>query len=501
MNGKGVKVITACVLGALMLGGCAETQQENQQEEKEIEIVGTYEAEEGALSPNLSVQNSISGFSGEGYAEGFEKDEDVCCFQIQIEEAGFYDFTFTSAGIGGYKENYVFVDNSSIGNLVTEGTEFADMTLERNYLEAGEHQVKVSKYWGYIALDKLTVLKSPELPEDYYQVSAKLCNPSADDNAKRVMSYLADNYGKNVISGQYCDQGLYGHEMACIWKATGNFPAMVGLDMIEYSPSRVANGSEGKSIDHAIEAWEKGAIVTMCWHWNAPQQYLTGQWYSGFYKEYTNIDLDKIMNGQDEAGYQALISDMDVIAKELQKLQKAGVPVLWRPLHEASGGWFWWGNCEAASYIELYRLMYDKFTNEYGLNNLIWVWNGQDKVWYPGDDVVDIVGEDIYPGERVYSSQIAKFMEVHDYADSNKMVVMSENGCLFDPDLAIRDGAMWGYFGTWGGEFVTNSGAFNVISEQYTEEAMLQKVYSHENVIVLNELPDLKSYPIREDAE
>ena len=484
-----------------MLGGCAKVQQKDEQEEEKMEIVGIYEAEEGSLSPNLSAQNSISGFSGSGYAEGFEQDGDACSFQITVEEAGFYDLQFTSAGIGGYKENYVMADDISIGNLVSESTDFTDMTLKRTYLDAGEHQIQVLKYWGYIALDKLTVIKSPALPEDYYQVSAKLCNPNADDNAKRVMSYLADNYGKNVISGQYCDQGLYGQEMACIWKVTGNFPAMVGLDMIEYSPSRAANGSEGKSVDYAIEAWEAGALVTMCWHWNAPVDYLTGQWYSGFYKEHTNIDLDKIMNGQDEAGYQELLSDMDVVAKELQKLKEAGVPILWRPLHEASGGWFWWGNCEAASYIELYRLMYDKFTNEYGLNNLIWVWNGQDKNWYPGDDVVDIVGEDIYPGEKVYSSQMNKFMEVHDYPDSGKMVVMSENGCLFDPDLAIRDGAMWGYFGTWGGEFVTNSGALNIYSEKYTEEAMLKKVYEHENVIVLKELPDLKTYPIREDAK
>ena len=171
------------------------------------------------------------------------------------------------------------------------------------------------------------------------------------------------------------------------------------------------NGSEGSSIDKALEAWENNIPVTMCWHWNAPSKYLTGQWYSGFYKEYTNIDLDKIMNGQDEEGYQLLISDMDAIAGELTKLRNADVPVLWRPLHEASGGWFWWGDCDAESYLKLYNLMYDKFVNEYELNNLIWVWNGQDSAWYPGDDKVDIIGTDVYPGEHVYTSQYPKYIE------------------------------------------------------------------------------------------
>lgn len=499
MSKKRIALLVGCMLGCSILSGCGNT--ENVQKEEEPVTVGTYEAEDGVLTGNARVGSSIGGFSGNGYVEGFEADGDTCTFSITIEEAGFYNLQFTAAAIGGYKENYVLVDGTSVGNLVNEETTFTDGTIERVYLEAGEHKITISKYWGYIAVDKLTVLTSPSLPKDYYEVSAKLCNPNADDCAKRLMSYLCDNYGTNIISGQYCDQGLYGQENAVIWKTTGKFPAMVGLDMMGYSPSFVANGSTGNSIKYAQEAWEAGAIVTMCWHWNVPEKYLTGTWYSGFYKEHTNINLDKIMSGEDPEGYELLLSDMDAIAKELQKLQEAGVPILWRPLHEASGGWFWWGDCKSESYIALYRLMYDRFTNEYGLNNLIWVWNGQDKEWYPGDDVVDIVGEDIYPGEHVYSSQIDKYMEVHDYPDSNKMIVLSENGCMFDPDLAIRDGAMWGYFGTWGGSFITDSGALNVYSERYTEEAMLLKIYNHENVITLDELPDLTTYPIREDAQ
>ena len=47
----------------------------------------------------------------------------------------------------------------------------------------------------------------------------------------------------------------------------------------------------------------------------------------------------------DPAGedYALLLRDIDAIAVELQKFEDAGVPVIWRPLHEAQGGWFWWG--------------------------------------------------------------------------------------------------------------------------------------------------------------
>ena len=146
-----------------------------------------------------------------------------------------------------------------------------------------------------------------------------------------------------------------------------------------------------------------------------------------------------------------LIRDIDAVANQLKRLQEADVPVLWRPLHEASGGWFWWGASGPEPYIKLYRLLFDRLTKTHNIHNLIWVWNGQDPKWYPGDEYVDIIGIDIYPGERVYSSQAAKFGEIFEWTDKNKIIALTENGCLFDPDLVFRDNVIWSYFGTWSG--------------------------------------------------
>lgn len=367
MKITGVGRAALMALGIAILAGCGKQDAQEPDMQREI---GTYRAQDGTQSEHLYVTE-------EGYVQGFTGQEDTCDFQITVAEDGFYDLKFRAAGLGGYKENRILVDDISVGNLVSSTEEFEEKVIKRNFLSAGEHKITVEGYWGYIALDSLTVLESKELAADR-ELDVTLSNQDAGECARRLMSYLADQYGTNFISGQYCDGGLYGHEMACIFKATGKFPAMVGLDMMEYFPSRVANGSEGKSI---------------------------------------------------------LLSDMDAVAKELQTLWDAKVPILWRPLHEASGGWFWWGDCSPDSYCELYRLMYEKFTKEYELDNLIWVWNGQSGQWYPGDDVVDLVGEDVYAGNHVYSSQINKYMEVEEYTDTRKMVVLSENGCLFDPDL------------------------------------------------------------------
>lgn len=83
-------------------------------------------------------------------------------------------------------------------------------------------------------------------------------------------------------------------------------------------------------------------------------------------------------------------ADIAEIAKQLNRLRDAGVPVLWRPLHEASGGWFWWGAKGPEAYKKLWYYLYDQLTNVYGCNNLIWVWNGQNPDWYPGDNAQSI---------------------------------------------------------------------------------------------------------------
>lgn len=506
MGQKGSRVYgagLAALLAATGLIGCSSKAEDaggNAPEGYEQEQVGEYEAEDALFAGNVRAGADTAGHSGTGYATGFEEDGDSCTFCVEIPKDGFYDLCFYSTG-EGYKENYVKVDGEDAGLLVTESEGFGPSFVERVYMAAGEHQVSVAKYWGWIDLDRLQILTAPPIDPAVYEVSARLCNENASEEAKRLMSYLCDNYGSRILSGQYCDSGPYGKEIQVIRKVTGKTPAVLGLDMIEYSPSRVEKGSSSKATEFALEQWEKGGIVTFCWHWNAPSRYLTGEWYKGFYTDSTNIDLQAIMEGRDEEGYRLLMEDIDAIAEQLVILRDAGVPILWRPLHEASGGWFWWGASGPEAYKKLYLLLYDRLTNEYGLNNLIWVWNGQDTRWYPGDEYVDVIGEDIYPGEKVYASQVNKYLQAVRCAGRPKLVALSENGCVPDPELMLRDGAMWSFWCTWGGEFAAKNMAIFSYNGQYTEEEALKRFYDNEAVITLEEVPDLSVYPMRETAE
>lgn len=460
----------------------------------------TVEAESGRLEGNAKA-NDFPDASGGAYVNGVNVEGDALTMTADIEYSGFYDMNFLTMGSEG-RVNNVLVDGMKVGDITTNSpAEFGDTLLSYIYLDKGTHEITITPSWGYVDIDCLilTAAATP-ITEDTYKVEPTLVNPNADENTKRLYKFLCDIYGKYSLAGQYADEGRASSEYEKITAKTGKTFAVLGLDMGNYSLGSKAHGAESKTVEYAYD-WYKnaGGIVQLCWHWTTPEDYAVNAgdqpWYSSFYKEGSKLDLDKIMNGEDDAAYQLLMDDIDNMASELARLRDAGVPVLWRPLHEAAGGWFWWGNCEPESYKKLWNVMYDKMTNEHNLTNLIWVWNGQDPAWYPGDETVDINGWDIYAGNHVDSSQSGRFDDMAtNYGTKTKLIALTENGCVMDPDKVFNDNARWLFWGTWSDPFTMKLGV--VINDEYTTVELLTKAYNHERVLTLDELPDLQNYPL-----
>ncbi len=468
------------------------TAAKQETETPKPEFNEVYEAEDAVLSSDLYV----SGDSGSTAAGRFENESSYITFEVTVPETGMYDITLRSSGIGGYKENYVSVNGTRIGTFTSQSDKYTDYKVAAVQFNKGKNTVRIEKSWGWIWLDKITVSVTESISDSVYNAKSNLVNINSTAETKKLYQFLRDNYGKYVISGQTSSSGFTGNEFKAIYNETGKYPAMLGLDMMDYTPSRVALGaSRAVAVDKAVEFAEKGGIVTFCWHWNMPTKYLYSgtdngnpRWWGGFYTKNGGFDLAKVMNGSDAEGKKLLDEDIKEIARQLNILEEKGIPVLWRPLHEASGGWFWWGAAGADAYKKLWIYLYEELTYTYGCNNLIWVYNGQSADWYPGDQYVDIVGEDIYPGERVYNPQISKFLEATEYGSNRKITALTENGCIFDIDQAVAANSLWAWFCTWEGEFVVNGSSY---SEKYTERYMLKKMYTSEYVLTLDELPDI----------
>lgn len=545
------RLVGALAAAAVLLGGCgsggdssSETQSSSvpdsssEVREPVVESVGDLdysdyqpeigvaadfsyaaEAEDCILSQGLEVlsDDKMGAFSGSGYVGGFAAGESVL-FTMESETDGRYDIVIKagrddSGAAALYKLD---VDNGAVRESfsIEEPFKLDEIVVKNVSLEAGKHAFQILDTAGSLYVDSVEVRASQGVDLSIYDVSHKLCNPNANDTTQRLYNFLVDIYGKYTLTGQYADnngypldnQMLYDQNRAFsqIQSVCGDLPAVLGLDLIEYSPSRVSHGSnDGEMYLTSAKAWdEAGGIVTVCWHWNAPEDYLNVNnepWYRGFYKEATSFDLKAALDGSDPNGKDLLIRDIDAIAAELQKLEDADIPVLWRPLHEAGGDyrynntWFWWGASGANAYKELWTLMYDRLTNYWGLDNLIWVWNGQRTDWYPGDEYVDIIGYDFYAEAYDYSSQEQIFEYIRKSTSTNKIIALSENGVVYDIDSSFDDGVRWAWFATWNGDYAIHDA---VLSELYTSKEQWIKSFTSDRALTLSELPDWHCYPL-----
>ncbi|KAG8798954.1 hypothetical protein FRC17_007282 [Serendipita sp. 399] len=98
-----------------------------------------------------------------------------------------------------------------------------------------------------------------------HSLTGTLSNRSSNTITKNLFSFIVSKYGKNILSGQQ-DVTSYNWVKSNIGKS----PAILGLDMMDYSPSRVQYGTSSRAVEDAIAHHNNGGIVTFCWHWNAP---------------------------------------------------------------------------------------------------------------------------------------------------------------------------------------------------------------------------------------
>jgi hypothetical protein len=433
------------------------------------------EAEDGMMTGSVAIGTTASGYSGEGYA--FLQSDGSLTLTYDAAAAGLYEIAIAYSAPFGDKKTHLVVNGQTSEISFAQTSEFVETSGGKAMLQAGANTIQFNPNWGWYYIDyiKLSAAAAPA----GHDVESKLVNPNASPEARALMNYLVDRYGRNIIAGQ---QDLA--DVEWIAEQTGKYPAIFSSDLMDYSPSRVEYGATSTEVEKMIEWFNRGGMIALSWHWNAPKGLYNEpgkEWWRGFYTEFTTFDVQYALDNPESEDYQLLIRDIDAIAVQLKRLQDAGVPVLWRPLHEAEGGWFWWGAKGPDPTKQLWRLMYDRMTNHHELNNLIWVWNSEKTEWYPGDDVVDISSVDIYNPAGDYNPSIAKYDTLVSLVDNKKLVALAENGPIPDPDQLEAYGARWSFFSTWTGNFIRD-GLTNSLEH-------LQKVYNSEYVITLDELP------------
>ena len=377
---------------------------------------------------------------------------------------------------------------------IKDVTNFAPFVLNGIYLKKGDNTVTLQCVSGTAYMDRVEIANGRSVTDGFYSMNTTPINPNADIRTIKLMNYLGEIYGKKTLTGQQVTIGTNA-EIAAIYEKTGRLPAIRTSDLTFAQSRSPYYDEEMTDLALAREWAEMGGLVSYGWTWYSPSDsshYLSSVSDFNFGRAYTDSDISMLSAETLETLYGEggisrecfrLMQDMDEIAAALKTLMDSGVTVLFRPLADAGSGGYWWSGSNS-SYLWLWRTMVKRFNEYHGLTNIIWVWSGEDADFYPGDEYVDIIGEDIY--NLSGDSGNARFMGTVYYDAGAVAIAMTDCLLLPDPDILAQDNARWLWFSVGKGDALIDENGS--LTERYTSNALLERAYNHESFITLDEL-------------
>lgn len=231
-------------------------------------------------------------------------------------------------------------------------------------------------------------------------------NPNATAETKKVLNWLANLSSKTnnrVISGQHLSYDLsetssgYQNNIVSLSNLTGKWLAMIGASFgLGASVSQISSTNQ-----LLVNYWSQGGLITIDHHANNP-------WTGGSPWDLSSRNLTELIT-PGTAANRVWMAELDKVAAGFDQLQNSGVVVLWRPFHEMNyRECFWWdlgaSGGDPQPFVAMWQQMFNYFTYQKGLNNLLWVFSPADTnpSWnnileaYPGDQYVDILSLDLY---------------------------------------------------------------------------------------------------------
>ncbi len=510
-----------------------------------------YEAEEqSGVDASAITSDATYSYSGGKYVQVSK----AMTFTVQVDETAMYDIA-TQVLIHQYDwtTSVILVNGVEAGSMLT-----TPRTCDSVYtitasakMKAGENTITVGN--GAIGVDYVSVERHPD---PVFNISSTPVTPGATEAAYKVLDFLKDNFGTKTISGMMISDQVFNYDygnmkllkagectpadsckysdaevawtgqtdIAEFYNRSGHYPAIGGFDMLFAAGGRHEEGwFKGYTENNLVmteELWNKGGIPTFTWHWKVGEDTIFYTQANGYKNagctegvtktadnntcfNYTLAFTDstcKEINTSSEV-YQNIVNDVDIVSSYFLQLQEKDIAVVWRPLHEASGGWFWWGVASAECYVQLYRLVFDRMVNTNGVKNLLWVWNintdptyGYDYsalngAWYPGDEYVDIVAVDIYDPLLNHNSGANYYNKIISEVGTNKLIALSENGAIPDIDSIAEDKAYWSYWMTW-----SQTWSGNFLDKTPTD--MWKKNLDDERIIALDDMPGWADYDV-----
>jgi mannan endo-1,4-beta-mannosidase len=316
-----------------------------------------------------------------------------------------------------------------------------------------------------------------------------LLDSKATPETVNLWNYLKSIYGQKMLTGCWTESQFGGNDK--VETCSGETPAIWGQDMNSWYRSRTDQNWKNtwnQNIAGFKAAHKRGQILQVNWHWQMPSSKVNGVYTRDAWGKDAS-DKSQMMTVQQWADiitpgtalYDAMIEDIDYhVVNFLKKIvdeKGKPIPVIFRPLHEIDGGWFWW-TCpsDPTKTAKLFKIMQDRIMNYHECHNLIWVYNpgvscnggswppyqasefARRRLFYPGDAYCDITGIGLYEydpaGRGTFAGTGKTYRDAWNMMTAiapSKMIALCESEGLPDMEKTFSDPtyAPWLYCLPW----------------------------------------------------
>ena len=232
-------------------------------------------------------------------------------------------------------------------------------------------------------------------------------DPAATAETVNMLAGLRSATGKGIMFGHQDDLSygigwVYPEGVSDVRRVTGDWPAVYGMDLGDIEHRAPVN-LDSVPFDHmkvfAGEIWARGGVITFSWHVDNP---LTdgNSW---------DVTSDRVVasvlpGGESHEKFKGWLDNLAEFLGSLRDENDVAIPVIFRPWHEHTGSWFWWGQklCTDDEFVSLWRFTFDYLCVEKNLHNLLFAYSSAGDISnmeqylarYPGDGYVDLMGFD-----------------------------------------------------------------------------------------------------------
>ncbi len=237
---------------------------------------------------------------------------------------------------------------------------------------------------------------------------AQPADPEATRETARLYRNLLKLQQRGILFGHqdalpYGYGWFYEEGRSDVKEVCGDYPAVYGWELghLELGSSLSLDSVRFDKIRSLLTmAFLRGGVNTISWHLRNP---LTG----GTAWDVSSREVVRsVLPGGDK--HILFLDYLDKLAGFMLSLRTPDgkfIPVIFRPYHEHTGSWFWWGKnlCSTEEYKALWRFTVTYLRDTRKIHHLLYAYS-TDRFStreeylerYPGDDIIDILAFDLY---------------------------------------------------------------------------------------------------------